>query len=159
MEQEQRKQYLVDKKLQLGLAMRLLSYWMATWLVVFCVPILVRTFTSELTFGQLASSLIDDFWFPMVISAILLPVVARDCIRFSNRIAGPMLRLQRVMSDLVDDREVEPVKCRKDDLCVGLADEFNRLVAKSIQAQENNQLSHAAGVSVLQERNTALHTQ
>ena len=123
-----RKQYLVDKKIQLGMAMRLLTYWAATWLVVFCVPILVRTFTSELSFTQLAVSIIGDFWFPMAISAFCLPIVAYDSLRFSNKIAGPVFKLRRVINQLADKKVVEPISFRQGDYCQDLASDFNRLV-------------------------------
>lgn len=133
-----RKQYLVDKKLQLGLAMRLFTYWTATWLVVFCVPILVRTFTSSLSFAQLAVSLLDDFWFPMLISAFAMPIVAYDCIRFSNKVAGPAFKLRRAIADLADNKEVNPVSFRKGDFCQELAADFNRLLTR-IQTTGNNE--------------------
>lgn len=126
-----RKQSLVDREIQFGLASRLLLYWCATWLAVFAVPIMTQMFMSEVSFTKLAQKMINDLWFPMTMSLLMLPIVARDCVRFSNRIAGPIWRLKQTLRDVNDGKVVSPVKLRKDDFCFEIIDEVNRIVENS----------------------------
>ena len=125
-----RKKTLVDRELQLGLASRLLAYWGATWLAVFAVPIMTQMFMAEVSFAELANKMISDLWFPMTMSLFVLPIVARDCVRFSNRVAGPIWRLKQTIRDINDDKDVRTIKLREGDYCVELADEVNRLIEK-----------------------------
>jgi signal transduction histidine kinase len=122
---------MVDRELQLGLASRLLLYWCATWLAVFACPIMTQMFMTDVTFSELAKKMINDLWFPMFMSLFMLPIVARDCVRFSNRIAGPIWRLKQTLRDVNDGKLVRKLKLRKDDYCQELADEVNRIVEKS----------------------------
>ena len=126
-----RKKSLVDRELQLGLASRLLIYWCATWLAVFAIPIMTQMFMTDVSFPELANKMINDLWFPMIMSLFMLPIVARDCVRFSNRIAGPIWRLKQTLRDINDGRAVSMITLRKDDYCHEFADEVNRLVEKS----------------------------
>jgi hypothetical protein len=125
-----RKKSLVDRELQLGLASRLLAYWGATWLAVFAIPIMTQMFMLDVSFADLSSRMIDDLWFPMTMSLLVLPIVARDCIRFSNRVAGPVWRFKQTVRDLNDDKDVRAINLRKGDYCLELADELNRLIEK-----------------------------
>ena len=123
-----RKKVLVDRELQLGMASRLLTYWCATWFAVFAIPILTQIFfMSDVSFKELMARMIDDLWFPMMMSLLLLPIVARDCVKFSNRVAGPVWRFRKTLRDFNDGKQVTKINLRKDDYCHELADEFNRL--------------------------------
>ncbi len=124
-----RKKVLVDRELQLGLASRFLTYWCATWFAVFAIPIMTQIFImQDVIFRELATRMIDDLWFPMMMSLLMLPIVARDSVRYSNRIAGPIWRLKKTLRDLNDGKPVGMIKLRDDDYCQELADELNRLI-------------------------------
>lgn len=126
------KTVLVERELQLGLASRLLTYWCATWFAVFAIPIMTQMFLmADFSFNQLATRMIDDLWFPMMMSLILLPIVARDCVRYSNRVAGPIWRFQKTPRDVGDGKSVEAIQLHKEDYCQELADEVNRLLEES----------------------------
>ena len=136
-----RKKVLVDRELQLGMASRLLTYWCATWFAVFAIPILIQIFfLSDVSFKELMARMIDDLWFPMMMSLLMLPIVARDCVKFSHRVAGPVWRFRKTLRDFNDGKQVETIKLRKDDYCQELADEFNRLYENSSEqySQTNN---------------------
>ncbi len=127
-----RKKVLVDRELQLGLASRLLTYWCATWFAVFAIPIMTQVLImQDVLFRELATRMIDDLWFPMIMSFLMLPIVARDCVRYSNRVAGPIWRLKNTLRDLNDGKPVGMIKLRNNDYCQELADEFNRLIEKN----------------------------
>ena len=126
-----REKSLVDREIQFGLASRLLLYWCATWLAVFAVPTITQLFMSEVSPTKLAQKMINDLWFPMTMSLLMLPIVARDCVRFSNRIAGPIWRLRQTLRDVNNGQVVSPIKLRKDDFCHEVIDEVNRIVENS----------------------------
>ncbi|MFN5709871.1 MAG: hypothetical protein ACK48X_17590, partial [Planctomycetota bacterium] len=48
-----------------------------------------------------------------------------DIIRFSNRFAGPMVRLRRFMKELGEVGDAPPLKFRDDDFWSELAKDFN----------------------------------
>lgn len=132
MKTSRRKKVLVDRELQLGLASRLLTYWCATWFAVFAIPIMTQIFLmTDVSFSELTTRMIDDLWFPMMMSLLLLPIVARDCVRYSNRVAGPIWRFKKTLRDLNDGKTVNAIKLRKEDYCHELADELNRFVEKN----------------------------
>lgn len=129
-----RKKILVDKDLQLRLAGRLFGYWTTMWLLVFALPFVstlaYRWFSTSLPLGQLFGHLIEEFWFPILISLLLLPIAVRDSIRFSHKFAGPFFRLHREMRNLADGNLAEEVRPRDGDFCHDFAKDFNRVLRK-----------------------------
>jgi ABC-type polysaccharide transport system permease subunit len=77
------------KQLQFELARRIVMYWCITWLIVFSLPIMIRIVTEQVPFDQLARSIMADFWFPIVVSFLVLPVIVCDSIRFARRMSAP----------------------------------------------------------------------
>lgn len=127
MKTDQRKKMVVDEPLQRGLAKRIIMYWCITWLLVFSLPIVVRTLTADLPFELLAAEIINDFWFPIVVSLFLLPVIVWDSFRFSNRIAGPLRRVDNTLRQAIAEQPVESVEIREDDYCQDLVEGVNQL--------------------------------
>ena len=66
----------------------------------------------------------------LVASLFLLPLIVMDCIRWSNRYAGPMVRLHESLQELADGRSVAPLTFRKGDLWFEMAAQFNRISAR-----------------------------
>lgn len=71
----------------------------------------------------------DEMWFyyepALVASALLLPLVIMDVLRFTNRMIGPLLRVRRSMRALARGEYVEPIEFRGADYWKEIADEFN----------------------------------
>ncbi len=72
----------------------------------------------------------------LLVSIALLPVFLLDTAKLSNRFAGPMIRIRRTLTALVNGEKVAPVKFRENDFWRELADEFNQ--ALQIQAQDKS---------------------
>ncbi len=128
MNPNRRQKWMVNNGLQQGLCRRLLSYWCGTWLAIFALPICVRLLFSSLSFSQLAAEFVSDLWFPMMMSLLVLPIVIWDSIRFSHRVAGPVIRVGNSMRRLANHQTVSPIQLRKDDFCHDLANDFNQLL-------------------------------
>ena len=65
----------------------------------------------------------------VIVYLLLMPLVAVDMIRFSNRIVGPMLRLRRSMRQLARGQHVKPLAFRDNDMWRELANEFNAVAS------------------------------
>lgn len=65
----------------------------------------------------------------------LLPAFMLDVIRFSNRFAGPMVRLRRFLKELGENGEVPQLKFRDDDFWIEVAKEFNLCRDRMIRQQ------------------------
>ena len=61
-------------------------------------------------------------------SAILMPYFIYDLIKFSNRVAGPLYRCQKVMREMVEGKPVREFQPRKQDLMPEFYADFNDLI-------------------------------
>jgi hypothetical protein len=126
-----RRQLFVDPKVQGALILRLLGYWAVTILttiaMVFCWRVAISA-PQPLSahFGDMSV-----FFGPALVASLLLaPLIVVDCVRSSNRFAGPLYRMRRCMRDLVEGVPVPPVNLRDGDFWADVADEFNAVSAK-----------------------------
>jgi signal transduction histidine kinase len=80
---------------------------------------------------------------PALLAALaILPILLLDCLRVTSKFAGPLVRLRNELRNLADGKHVEPLRLRKNDLCIELADEFNRLVER-LQNPQYDTFRHA----------------
>lgn len=128
MKTERRHNWMVNKELQEGFSRRLLVYGCGTWLAIFAVPICAKLLVTDLPFTVLATQLVSDMWFPMMMSLLVFPIIYWDTHRFSHRIAGPIYRINDCMRKFIDREKVAPIKLRKNDFCKDLAENFNQLM-------------------------------
>ena len=126
-----RKHLFVDPKVQGALVGRVLLYWfvclIGITLMLLCWQILTgpaRPFHTHFNY----------VWFQfgpaLAASLVLLPLVAIDVVRLSNRFVGPLLRLRRSMRQLARGEYVEPIEFRDTDFWREFADEFNAVRAR-----------------------------
>ncbi len=93
-------------------------------------------------------------------SIILLPYFIYDLIKFSNRVAGPLYRLQKTMREMADGKPVQEFKPRKGDLMPEFFDDFNALLrtwnsrfpTETTPAAPSAQLKQEAGSSTAEIR-------
>jgi hypothetical protein len=109
-----RRIFLIDKRFQLRLATRLIGYWVFMWSLVFGLPIVMvfgyQLVATRLPVYELFTGIISDFWFPVVMSLLVAPIVIRDSIRFSHRVAGPLFRLHRDLGLFLDGKPVQAIR-------------------------------------------------
>jgi hypothetical protein len=140
-----RKKLFVDKKVQGALLRRLVGYWGLCLLFV-TVPLLIAQTFVEPTrfFFQQFDVLWGRYWPVVGLSFLLMPFVLYDAIKFSNRFAGPLLRLRREMRNLANGEQVQPLRFRDDDFWQDLAVRFNQVAARVQSAEQTAGLT--AGV-------------
>ncbi len=134
-----RRTFLVDRRLQLAVALRGVIYWcfcvvsIACWIL--CWWMIARP---DLMMGGGALELWRQFGPPLIASLFLLPVVVADAIRLSNRMAGPMYRLRKAMHQLAEGEQVSPLTVRKKDWWQDAVEDFNRIAERLHQTQQTS---------------------
>jgi hypothetical protein len=126
-----RRQRFVDSKVQGSLLLRCVFYYVFCLASVFFMLLCWRIVTGpmRLFYEQLGETWLQ-FGPALLMSLLLLPIVAVDVIRLTNRFAGPMLRLRRAMRTLAQGERVEPVHFRDGDFWGDFAEDFNRVLAR-----------------------------
>jgi len=139
-----RKHLLVDPKIQGLLVLRVVLYW-ALGLVGMTLMLLLWWMLARPT--GTAHLPLDDMWFyyepALIASAVLLPLVIMDVLRFSNHLVGPLLRVRRLLRALARGEHVEPIEFRGTDYWQEIAGEFNavrdRVLAAGVAAQVHHE--------------------
>ena len=126
-----RRQLFVDPKVQGALVLRLLGYWgvtiITTIAMVFCWRVAISP--PQPLVGYLND--FSVFFGPALVASLLLaPLIVVDCVRSSNRFAGPLYRVRRCLRDLAEGVPVPPMNFRDGDFWAEVADEFNAVSAK-----------------------------
>ena len=134
LKQETRRQFYIQKQIQGRLAIRCVVYWGCCLISVFLIMTVVSAFSQKLpSAGELFRQLLTQYSLVIIASLIVLPLVAWDMIKFSHRVVGPLIRLEREMQKLADGKSVRPLVFREDDFWHPLAAEFNSLRKRHIQ--------------------------
>ena len=125
-----RKCLFVDPKVQGALIARVVLYWLVCLIGITLMLLCWQIITGPRQPFYLHFS---DLWFhygpALIASCLLLPLVIVDVVRFSNRFAGPLLRLRRSMRELARGQYVERLEFRNDDFWQEIANEFNTISA------------------------------
>jgi hypothetical protein len=131
MSQIRRRRLWVDAKLQGSLLSRATLYWVHCLLSVALFAFLWTMLVQRpATSADLIQSFSKQFGPALVGSLALLPLVLLDCLRVSNRLAGPMMRLRREMKALANGEDARPIQLRRDDFWAEVADDWNRIVTR-----------------------------
>ena len=140
MAKERRRQYLVNKRLQLEFV-RLLITQAAVPIVVLGTSLFVvnRMYLLRMQ-AIVGNSIISDTEVQgilifsifamlalLVITSILLWYLG---VRFSHQVAGPLHKLEKSMDKLASGERVEPIHFRKTDIVNGLGDKFNAIAKR-----------------------------
>jgi hypothetical protein len=132
-----RKHLFVDPKVQGALVARVVLYWVVCLITITLMLLCWRIITGP---ARMFYTHFNDMWFfygpALIASFLLLPLVMVDVIRFSNRFAGPLLRLRRCMRELARGEHVEPIEFRDDDFWQDIAQEFNGVIER-VQGEQS----------------------
>ena len=123
-----RKKYFVDHSVQGAILLRLLIHW-----AVFVITAGAFLLFIELLTGvprDAGKNLASRHGPTLLAVLVLTPVFLRDLCRFTNRFAGPMVRLRQAMHDLAEGREVEPIHFREGAFWTELATDFNEVIQR-----------------------------
>lgn len=131
----QRHKYLVDREVQGGLLGKAAGYWMLSLAVVGSLNVVGWIFVAPgvdalVRIREQIPSFVGILVVALVSSMVVLPVVLYDLVKYSNRFAGPIHRLQRSLQAVANGDQVAPLSFRDDDYWQELAEHFNRVVAR-----------------------------
>ncbi len=138
-----RTKLFVDPKVQGLLILRVVIYWVACMATLELLRLtwVIATEPDQPTF---AAYFLNYDW-PAVggrllIASIVLVPIIWDMLCFSNRFAGPVYRMRRILREAAQGGKIEPVRLRSDDYWHGLADDLNaafeQLAPERIDRQE-----------------------
>ena len=130
-----RKKLYVNRDVQGALILRSVLHWSFYMVAILLVVSIIAVIKdpSRLGFGLLYESFLS-FAPAIVASILLLPLFVYDILRSSNRVAGPIVRLQHKMKKLTAGEEIEELRFRDGDHWNEVADEFNAL-AKQVMKE------------------------
>lgn len=122
--------YLIKKKMQLGLIFRFL--FLIILFALFIVfeayitiwPVVLGYIPKELL-GLVKYQIIFRFFFfiiPLIIVIIMIAII------FSHRIAGPIYNIERKINKLAGGEDIELIRLRKGDELKDLAEAINKLI-------------------------------
>jgi hypothetical protein len=131
-----RRRFFVDRQVQGALIRRAVVYvLLAVVLIALISSLCIAVLEGPISGRQLAERMWARLGPAWVASILLIPVIVIDCIRLSNRFAGPMLRLRRAMKDVGDGKDVSLIRFRKGDFWYDFAEDFNRMLLERKAAE------------------------
>ena len=130
-QKNRRSRLFVEPRVQGLLIFKVLLYWVNGFLTIGLLIAAWSVFADRPgTSGELFANMWGSVGPALFASLFLLPLIVMDCIRWSNRYAGPMVRLHRALKQLADGEKVATLRFRKGDLWYEMATEFNRVAAR-----------------------------
>lgn len=129
-----RKKIFVSAMIQGRMLTRLAMYWIFYHVVLWHAMFVCHymEYRGELLggspavpFGELYASFVLDHYSLVVCALAVSPIVAWDMLRLTHRVAGPLVRLQRSLSEMAQGKVPEKIRLRKGDLLLGLQNAFN----------------------------------
>lgn len=125
-----RKRVYVDRHVQGAIVLRLIFLWVAFMMLAIVISLFLQFCASPYEGFSYYWNNTGQSVFPLLMSfAVLLPIAVVDLMRLTNRFAGPILRLRRVMQELASGADVPPLHFRQHDFWQDLADQFNEISA------------------------------
>ena len=124
------KNYLIKKRMQLGLTLRFLFLTILFALFIgFEAYITIWPVVSEVIPENLVSLVRYQIFFRLFLFIFpVIFVIAGFSIVFSHRIAGPIYRFEQTLDDLIQGKEVKFIHLRKGDELQELAAKINELI-------------------------------
>jgi hypothetical protein len=132
-----RKRLFVDSAFQGRLLVRLVCYWaiyhVALWHLLFLFHMMSAAMSHDpivpaKSIGTLYREFAVHHTGIIVCFLVMLPILGRDLLKFSHRLAGPLVRFRNTMQQMADGKPVEPVTLRKHDLPSHFLSVFNKMV-------------------------------
>jgi len=125
-----RRNYLIKKKMQLGMSFRfLLTMVLFSLFLAFEVYVTIWPVVSSVMDEELRGLIVSQILFRAICFAFpVLFVMAAFSVIFSHRIAGPVYRLEKTIDEMAQGKDVEPICLRKGDELKDLARKINSLM-------------------------------
>jgi hypothetical protein len=144
MRKNMRKRLFVDSKVQGELLRRCICHWVIFGLATLVLLLPLHYLVNDV--GRPPSIGLRSAWnhYKLLIPVVLvvLPALLYDLLRLSHRFAGPITRLRSEIRRAARGERTEPIHFRENDFWLGLAEDFNTLLAR-LERQEGDHESHS----------------
>ncbi len=136
---QHRRRLFVDPSFQGRLLLRLVMYWavyhIALWHLMFLFTMVDSVLNHDPTApatscGTLYREFAANHISIIVCFFVMLPILGRDLLKFSHRLAGPLVRFRNTMQQMIDGKPVDEVTLRRFDLPSEFLAVFNDMVRK-----------------------------
>jgi len=148
MSRPQRRQKLVDTKVQGALARRVILHWLVFLAVASAATLLLQVLSDP--FRPISEHL-QNAWYShgpfVVVMVFLLPVFVIDTVKISHRFAGPIYSLRRAMRDVAEGQSPKKLQFREHDFWQELATDYNAMIERI--APEHDRKSSADDKSLV----------
>lgn len=140
MPQAKRKRLFVDVTVQRVFLLRAVFYWLAC---VLCLGMTMTMVSLLPRASHSVGSLVDHHWFrflpAFMVALVLLPAIAYDMARLTNRLVAPLMRLRCALQNAAQGEQVRPLRFREGDFWRECADEFNAILERLQEAEAARQ--------------------
>lgn len=132
-----RSRLFVDRAFQGRLLLRLVIYWViyhiALWHVMFLLNLIGAGMNADSTvpsrsFWSLYREFAVEHTSVIVCFVVMLPILGRDLLKFSHRLAGPLVRFRNTMGAMASGERVQTINLRDGDLLTEFVASFNSMV-------------------------------
>lgn len=127
----QRKKVFVSSTIQGRLVGQLGFYWLLYTFLLWHATYLIETMSVEgvpepiaISYTRFCSQHL--VWLLCMVGGI--PIILWDMIKMTHRVAGPLVRLERVVRDMACGKKVEPIVLRPNDMLGHFVDTLNELI-------------------------------
>jgi hypothetical protein len=130
MRSRNRKKQFVSKAIQGRILWRFCLYWILYHFCLFVVLGMNALLSPKppSTFSELLATLWNQHFWTFALVMAVFPIVFRDILKTTHRIAGPLVRFEQALKQMTQGEPLEPIKLRKKDLLLEFRDVFNEFV-------------------------------
>jgi hypothetical protein len=129
----------VSRSIQGRMLGRFCAYWVVYHVfLVFALAMDALLSRKIHSFSQLGATLWQEHYWTLLILVAAFPIIFRDLLRTTQRLAGPLVRFEHVLKQMARGEHVEKVQLRKHDLLFDFQNAFNNFIET-----RNQQLSAA----------------
>ena len=141
--QHHRKRMFVDSAVQGALIRNIVVHWIVFVFTLAVILGAVQFFQNPVaTSDELLSQFPRRHGLTFLILVLMLPTFLWDTVRLSNRFAGPVLRLRRMMQSLAAGEDPGELHFRDGDFWAELAEQFNGVRARVLENRKSDECSY-----------------
>ncbi len=131
MKRNERFRLFVDYRIQTAFCLRLVFYWLICQVTLLTTVFVICNLESSS--AATANSSPWRFLVPALITSFMvLPIVLLDLLIFSNRITGPLFRLNKHLQNINSGGQVCEIKFRNGDYFQNIGDGVNQLASRIV---------------------------
>ena len=111
--------------------------------------------TKDYSFQQFVSEFTDRQSPMLLAMAVLCPILIWDMLRYSHRIAGPLYRFRKALTDHISGEPLQKIKLRDGDMLLDFQDTWNEFVQYKQMQDDHRKISAMDAASQIAARQIA----